>query len=59
METRKTTSEALTRTERWIGLKARPLLRIRYGSDRRFAVAKADVSLVAEGANIWRRSRIF
>jgi len=33
-------------------LKARPLLRIRYGSE-------ADVSLVAEGADIWLRSRVF
>ncbi len=33
-------SQVLTCTKRWIGLKARPLLRIRYGSE-------ADVSLVA------------
>ena len=45
-------SQVLTRARRWIGLKARPLLRIRYGSE-------ADVSLVAEDADIWRRSRVF
>ena len=45
-------SQVFTRARRWIGLKARPLLRIRYGSE-------ADVSLVAEGADIWLRSRVF
>ena len=44
--------QILTRARRWVGLKARPLLLIRYGSE-------ADVSLVAEGADIWRRSRVF
>jgi len=45
-------SQVLTRARRWVGLKAQPLLRIRYGSED-------DVSLVAEGADIWRRSRVF